>query len=379
MLQDPSSLKHFSSVCIILGQSYGEAFQGACFKIFFVPSLMSTAQVADPEQPPLRLAASTTHTCRTLMSGSKSQLCFLAQGLSSWFFTSVLKLFFSQVCWKMTMFSKATPLTRPLKPKGKTGESHARILFAHQDCSFAAHQRCPNSPWDHILHSTSCRRFDAVKVHAWGWRACRKYPRNVAQRQLRSCSSLAWYERVKHLAEAVATHYFKPDLIIWINLWTLRRALLKAKFLGTWSVCGSCANLEPISNKCTDRSSEEWRRLCRDRVQTWTRVHLYVRILFKVITWVNHSGMNNASELGGVGRGWSATDLTVLPYFLAWNITTFLLWCIWGWESKQILGCNPSCGCLGWNPSDQRTICWWNTSCMTSRESDAVIEFIDLE
>ena len=61
---------------------------------YFVPSLMSTAQVADPEQPPLRLAASTTHTCRTLMSGSKSQLCFLAQGLSSWFFTSVLKLFF---------------------------------------------------------------------------------------------------------------------------------------------------------------------------------------------------------------------------------------------------------------------------------------------
>lgn len=36
---------------------------------YFVPSLMmSTAQVADPEQPPLRLAASTTHTCRTLMS-----------------------------------------------------------------------------------------------------------------------------------------------------------------------------------------------------------------------------------------------------------------------------------------------------------------------
>lgn len=342
---------------------------------YFVPSLMSTAQVADPEQPPLRLAASTTHTCRTLMSGSKSQLCFLAQGLSSWFFTSVLKLFFPKFAERWPCSAKPRPWRGLWNPRAR----QARVMqgfFLPIKIVPLQHINVVRT----VLGITSCTVPAVGGLTPWKW-TLEAGGRAGSTRGTspRDCWEAAAAWRGMSVSDTVATHYFKPDLIIWINLWTLRRALLKAKFLGTWSVCGSCANLEPISNKCTDRSSEEWRRLCRDRVQTWTRVHLYVRILFKVITWVNHSGMNNASELGGVGRGWSATDLTVLPYFLAWNITTFLLWCIWGWESKQILGCNPSCGCLGWNPSDQRTICWWNTSCMTSRESDAVIEFIDLE
>lgn len=99
MLQDPSSLKHFSSVCIILGQSYGEAFQGACFKIFCAvshvncpggwsratttsPRSINHAHMSDPhvrEQEP------------ALLSSTRSVKLVFHECFEAFFFPSLLK------------------------------------------------------------------------------------------------------------------------------------------------------------------------------------------------------------------------------------------------------------------------------------------------
>ena len=332
MLQSPSSIKHFSSVCSILGQSYEEAFQGACFKIYISRGvkqfwILFCAVSHDVKYCPGGWSRATTTSPRSInhahmsdphVSGSTSQhffhkfcqagLCFACSGFAGIAVLSFRLPFtrFPRVFWSFfsssllkhgrVQQSHTLDLTRLLKPKGVTGESHARILFAHQDCSFAAYQLCPNSPCDHILQNTSCRRFDAVKVNAWGWRACRKYPRNVAQRLLRSCSSLVWYVSITGQKQLLRTI---SSLIWWHNLnesdfgallshtfascnagWSMQESLISLILIagehfsrqnslapGLWD-CGSWyANLEPIFHKCiADRSSEEWRHLCSDRV-----------------------------------------------------------------------------------------------------------------